>query len=106
MVSQAGAGDSVGALVYGLPHLALPQTAQSQISVADRIHDLGVRRRLAAHEQTTDAIGASARELLSDAAYARRAGELAAELEQLPSPTDALQIIARSTLALVTAPQQ
>lgn len=56
MVSQAGAGDSVGALVYGLPHLALPQTAQSQISVADRIHDLGVGRRLAAHQQTTDAI--------------------------------------------------
>ena len=94
MVSQAGAGGSVGALVYGLPHLALPQTAQSQIGVADRIHDLGVGRRLAADKQTTDAIGAAARELLSDDAYARRAGELAAEFEQLPSPTDVLQIVA------------
>ena len=94
MVSQAGAGGSVGALIYGLPHLALPQTAQSQISVADRIHDLGAGRRLAADEQNTDAIRASARELLSDGAYARRAGELAAEFEQLPSPADVLQIIA------------
>jgi len=48
----------------------------------------------AAAEQRTDAIRASARELLSDAAYARRARELAAELEQLPSPTDVLQIVA------------
>jgi len=94
MVSQAGAGGSVGALVYGLPHLALPQTAQSQISVADRIHSLGVGLTLAAAEQRTDAIGASARELLSDDAYARRAAELAAELEQLPSPTAVLQIVA------------
>ncbi|MDX6488124.1 MAG: hypothetical protein QOK13_739 [Gaiellaceae bacterium] len=94
MVSQAGAGGSVGALLYALPHLALPQTAQSQISVADRIHDLGVGLTLAAAEQRTDAIGASARELLSDDAYARRAAELAAELEQLPSPTAVLQIVA------------
>ena len=94
MVSQAGAGGSVGALVYGLPHLALPQTAQSQIGVADRIHDLGAGRRLAADEQTTDAIRAAARELLSDDAYARRAGELAAEFEQLPSPTAVWQIVA------------
>jgi UDP:flavonoid glycosyltransferase YjiC (YdhE family) len=94
MVSQAGAGGSVGALLYALPHLALPQTAQSQISVADRIHDLGVGLTLAAAEQGTDAIGASARELLGDDAYARRAAELAAELEQLPSPTAVLQIVA------------
>ena len=46
MVSQAGAGGSVGALIYALPYLALPQSAQSQISVADRIHELGVGRRL------------------------------------------------------------
>ena len=94
MVSQAGAGGSVGAVMYGLPHLALPQRAQSQISVAERIHDLGIGRRLAAEEQTTDAIEAAARELLSDRAYARRAGELAAELELLPPPDDVLQIVA------------
>lgn len=94
MVSQAGAGGSVGALAYGLPHLALPQSAQSQINVADRIHDLGVGRALAAGKQTVDAIGASARELLSDGAYARRATELAAELEHLPPPIEVLRIVA------------
>lgn len=94
MVSQAGAGGSVGALVHGLPHLALPQRAQSQISVAARIEELGVGRRLLSDEQRLNDIGARARELLSDATYAGRARELAAELEQLPAPADVLQILA------------
>jgi UDP:flavonoid glycosyltransferase YjiC (YdhE family) len=93
MVSQGGAGGSVGALVYGLPHLALPQTAQSQIGVANRIHELGIGRRLDADEQTTDAIRAAANRLLSDNDYARRAEALAAEFELLPSPIDVLQTI-------------
>ena len=93
MVSQAGAGGSVGALVYGLPHLALPQSAQSQVSVAARIEELGLGRRLLSGEQHPNAIGAAAGELLSDATYSDRARELAAELEQLPSPADALQIV-------------
>jgi UDP:flavonoid glycosyltransferase YjiC (YdhE family) len=94
MVSQAGAGGSVGALIHALPHLALPQSAQSQISVADRIDELGVGRRLSPPEQTQETIEGAARELLGNGGFARRAGELAAEFEQLPSPADALQIIA------------
>jgi UDP:flavonoid glycosyltransferase YjiC (YdhE family) len=94
MVSPAGAGGSVGALIHALPHLALPQSAQSQISVADRIDELGVGRRLSPPEQTQETIEGAARELLGNGGFARRAGELAAEFEQLPSPADALQIIA------------
>jgi len=45
-------------------------------------------------EWSADAIEAAARELLSDRAYARRAEELAAELELLPPPDDVLQIVA------------
>jgi UDP:flavonoid glycosyltransferase YjiC (YdhE family) len=94
MVSQAGAGGSVGALIYGLPHLALPQAAQSQISTAERIHDLGIGQRIFPGQQTSDAIGATARELLSDDRYAARSAEVAAELELLPSPAEVLQIVA------------
>jgi UDP:flavonoid glycosyltransferase YjiC (YdhE family) len=95
MVSQGGAGGSVGALVYGLPHLALPQTAQSQISVAKRIQELGVGQKLDASEQTTDAIQASANQLLNDNDYARHAEQLAAEFELLPAPIDVLHSITR-----------
>ncbi len=94
MVSQAGAGGFLGALMYGLPHLALPQMAQSQISVAGQIHELGIGRRLGPTEQTSALIEATARELLSDDSYARRAREVAAELALLPSPAEALRLVA------------
>lgn len=93
VVSHAGAGSTFGALTNGLPHLALPQGASSQVAVAERVHSLGAGLKLDAGEQTLEAMRAAARRLLDDGAFARRAKQLCAELEQSPTPAEILTLL-------------
>src|SRR5260370_7741558 len=52
VVSQGGAGGTLGALLHGLPHLVLPQGAQSQISAAQSIQQIGAGLSLYSAPQT------------------------------------------------------
>lgn len=93
VVSHAGAGSTFGALTNGLPHLALPQAASSQVAVAERVQSLGAGLKLDAGEQTLEAMRAAAGRLLDDGTFARRAKQLRAELEQSPTPAEILTLL-------------
>ena len=93
VVSQAGAGGTLGAIYYGLPHLALPQGGESQVSMAERIHDLGAGIRLVEGDQTPGRIREAARSLLRDASYRERVAHLRAEIERHLTPLEVVRLL-------------
>jgi len=97
VVSHGGAGGSLGALLYGLPHLVLPQGSQSQDSAARVIQEIGAGMSLAQGVQDATSIRGAAAELISDSRY-KAAAELAGvELRHRPPPTEVVEILAART---------
>lgn len=96
VVSHGGAGGTLGALVHGLPHLVLPQGGQSQGSAARVIQEIGAGLSLAQSVQDWASIRGAAAELISDSRY-KAAAELAGvELQDRPTPTEVVEILARA----------
>ncbi len=95
VVSHAGAGSTLGALTNGLPHLALPQSAPSQVALAERVQALGagITLELDPRKRIPDAIRSAAERLLHDDAFARRAKELRYELDTRPAPAEILDVL-------------
>lgn len=85
MVSHGGAGTVLAGLLYGRPHLVLPQGAPSQQRSADRIADLGAGIGLPVRAQMAPAIGAAINALLTDPGYAAAARLVGEEIDQRPS---------------------
>jgi UDP:flavonoid glycosyltransferase YjiC (YdhE family) len=95
VVSQGGAGGTLGALLHGLPHLVLPQGGQSQISLARSIQQAGAGLSLDVAAQDTGSIRAAATALLQDPAYKAAATGIGIELQVRPSPAEVVAMLTR-----------
>ena len=87
VVAHGGSGTTVAALAHGLPLLLLPQGA-NQFENAKRCAAIGAGIRLLPEEVSADTVRSSVRSLFDDPGYRDRAGEVAAEIEHMPSPED------------------
>ena len=96
LISQGGAGGTLGALIYGLPHLALPLGRISQLRLARSIQQFGAGLCLEADEQDLMSIRAAASTLLQNATYKAAATRLGRELQNRPSPDEVVAILAQS----------
>jgi UDP:flavonoid glycosyltransferase YjiC (YdhE family) len=85
VVSHGGAGTTLGAIEFGLPHVVVPQQAMSQLRNAERIEALGIGVRVEA-KSGPDAIRAALQQTLDIPAYAQKAVELRESLDSLPGP--------------------
>lgn len=95
VVSQGGAGGTLGALLHGLPHLVLPQGGQSQISAAQSIQQIGAGLSLTQDAQDTMSIRAAARTLLQNPSYKATATRIGRELQGRPSPSEVVAMLVR-----------
>jgi len=95
VVSQGGAGGTLGALLHGLPHLVLPQGGQSQISAAQSIQQIGAGLSLTQDAQDKTSIRAAARTLLQDPTYKATATRIGLELQDRPSPSEVVGELVR-----------
>jgi UDP:flavonoid glycosyltransferase YjiC (YdhE family) len=93
VVSQGGAGGTLGALVNGLPHLVLPQGGQSQDSAARVIQEIGAGLSLAEGAQDEASIRTAAAELLRDPSYRATAQRVGLELQDRPPPAEVVEIL-------------
>jgi UDP:flavonoid glycosyltransferase YjiC (YdhE family) len=96
VVSQGGAGGTLGAIEHGLPHLMLPGDSQSQQSAAAAIDALGAGRALGRSDRDVPNIRSAASELLGDPSCRSAAAAIRAQLQTLPGPDE--------VVVLVTAP--
>jgi UDP:flavonoid glycosyltransferase YjiC (YdhE family) len=93
VVSQGGAGGTLGALLHALPHLVVPGRSQSQQDVASVTAGIGTGLRLRAEQLTPDEIVAAVRELLSDVRFELAASKVRSQLELLPGPAEVLGLV-------------
>lgn len=99
VVSQGGAGGTLGAVMNALPHLAIPQSAQSQVTVSRAIEALGLGISLDEHHRTEADIREAVRKLKEDSSYAVRAAEVRDELMRLPSPHEVVRLLEKTAKA-------
>jgi UDP:flavonoid glycosyltransferase YjiC (YdhE family) len=93
VVSQGGAGGTIGALMKALPHLAIPQAAQSQITVSRAIEALGVGISLDEGHRSDAEFGEALTKLKEDPSYSARAAVVRANLMRLPSPREVVRLL-------------
>ena len=93
VVSQAGAGGTLGALEHALPHLMLPFGSQSQLAAAAAIDRLGAGRSMAPDQRDERSIRAAAAELLHNPDFRTRAAAIRSDLQRLPSPADVVKLL-------------
>jgi MGT family glycosyltransferase len=79
---------------YGLPILALPQSA-NQFHNADALVGAGVARRLLPTEATPEAVGSEVGRLLADPAFREAGARLAAEIDAMPPPREGVGLLER-----------
>jgi UDP:flavonoid glycosyltransferase YjiC (YdhE family) len=92
VISQGGAGGTLGALLHALPHLVVPGHSQSQQDVASVTAGIGTGLRLRAEHLTPEEIEAALGELLSDLRFELAASKVRTQIEQLPGPDAALEL--------------
>jgi UDP:flavonoid glycosyltransferase YjiC (YdhE family) len=93
VVSHGGSGTTYGALAHGLPLLMLPHAAD-QFDNAAAARAAGVAEVLIGREITATAIGSAVEALLSEARYAMRAHEIAAEIAAMPDARAVAAVLA------------
>jgi len=89
MLSHGGSGAMIGALIAGRSHVATPLAAD-QFGNAEIIAANGLGVMLAPHEQTADAIANAVDRVLTDPTFVLRCRDLAAEIEMMPPPEEAV----------------
>jgi UDP:flavonoid glycosyltransferase YjiC (YdhE family) len=94
VVAHGGSGTSLAALSHGLPMLLLPQGA-NQFENAKKCAEEGVAIRLGQGEVTAERIREAVRALREEERYGARAGEIRAEIEQMPSPEQVVPLLER-----------
>lgn len=92
VISHAGSGSVMGALVHGLPSVLLPMGADQPHNAA-RCATLGVGRVLDALRATPGDIRESLIAVLEDSTYRRAAARLQQEIACLPGPDYALRLL-------------
>ena len=92
VVSHAGSGSVIGALAHGLPMVLLPMGADQPLNAA-RAEALGVAQVLNAVDATSAEIQRAARTVLSEPGYRRRAELIRDEIDALPGPGHAVELI-------------
>ncbi len=93
VVSQGGAGGLLGSLQHALPHLVVPAHEPRQQEVASVTAGIGTGLRLPADDVTPDAVAAAVTELLSDLRFELAASKVRAQVERLPGPEKALELV-------------
>ena len=87
VVAHGGSGTTLAALGHGLPVLLLPQGA-NQFWNAARCAALGTGIRLLPGEVDAGSVQRAVVTLLEQPGFRKRAGELAAEIQHMPSPSE------------------
>jgi MGT family glycosyltransferase len=94
MVTHAGFSSVMAGLEQGLPMVAVP-LAGDQPSNAQRCSDLGVARVIGPDERTPEAFRAAVRDVLHNPGYRENAARLRQEIQLLPGPEKAVQLLER-----------
>jgi UDP:flavonoid glycosyltransferase YjiC (YdhE family) len=89
VVCHAGSGSLLGALAAGLPVVMIPQGAD-QFWNADACVEAGAGLSLDVDSVCPETVSAAVRTVLEEERFGERAGGLAAEIEQMPSPAQCL----------------
>jgi len=92
VICHAGAGTTLGALAHGLPLLVLPQGAD-QYLISDQVVRSGAGLGLPPAEVTPSTVQTNVVALLGDPAYRTAARALRREIEAMPGPEAAVQLI-------------
>ena len=94
VVSHGGAGTTLGALAYGLPHLVMPGAAQSQQRNAMQTEAIGVGLSIPL-DADTGRVRAAAQRLLSDPSYRAAGAAARSSLERMPSLEEGVRLVER-----------
>jgi UDP:flavonoid glycosyltransferase YjiC (YdhE family) len=92
VVSHCGAGTMFGALCFGLPQLCLPQGTDQPFN-ADAVARAGAGEVLTPDQVTVDAVDRALERVLRDPAVRAAAGRLRAEIDDRPTPREALRVL-------------
>lgn len=92
VVTHGGHNTVLAALAHGLPLVVIP-IAADQPENARRCVDLGLGRVVGPSERTPEAIRAAVREVLGDPRYRQNAAALRTEMEALPGPERAVELL-------------
>ena len=96
VVSHAGAGTLLGALCHGLPQLCVPQGTDQPFNT-DALLPTGAALALQPDEVTSDSVAEALGRLLGDPSFRAAAEGLRTEIEQMPTATDVLADLERSS---------
>jgi MGT family glycosyltransferase len=88
VVSNGGAGSTMGALAAGVPLLIVPAIARSQTRNAQAVVRCGAGRTVARNEVDRVLVRSEVRHLLDDPSYRRVARTIADEIAAMPEPAD------------------
>jgi UDP:flavonoid glycosyltransferase YjiC (YdhE family) len=88
-VVHGGSGTMLGALAHGVPMLVLPQGAD-QWNNAERVAAAGAGRALLREQVTLDTIGDGIAAILTEPSYRHAATKVQAEIQAMPSPSEAI----------------
>jgi UDP:flavonoid glycosyltransferase YjiC (YdhE family) len=94
VVSHGGAGTTLGALAYGLPHLVMPSPAPSQQRNAMRTEAIGLGL-FVPQDADPGRVRAAAQRLLSDPSYRAAGAAARSGLERMPSVEEGVRLIER-----------
>jgi UDP:flavonoid glycosyltransferase YjiC (YdhE family) len=88
VVCHGGSGTTLGALAHGLPLVLVPQAAD-QFDNAARAEAAGAAVVLRPGEVTADSVRSAVERVLGETGFARAAGRVAQEIEQMGTPAEA-----------------
>jgi UDP:flavonoid glycosyltransferase YjiC (YdhE family) len=94
VVSHGGAGTTLGAIEFGLPHIVIPQQTMSQLRNAEQVEALGIGVHVDAGSGP-DGIRNALQQTLDHPGYAQKAAELRESLHSLPGPERVLDDLHR-----------
>jgi len=93
VVSNGGAGSTLGALAAGVPLLIVPAIAASQTRNAKAVVRCGAGRTVARNEIDRALIRSEIRHLLEDPSYRQVARTIADEIAAMPEPADLVPVL-------------
>ncbi|NYH77278.1 UDP:flavonoid glycosyltransferase YjiC (YdhE family) [Actinopolyspora biskrensis] len=97
IVHHGGGGTMLTAAAWGVPQVVLPQIVDQAIN-AHQIARSGAGRQVPRERAGPDAVRTALAEMLSEAAFAVTAGDLAAEIAHQPNPAAIVQHLERGEL--------
>jgi UDP:flavonoid glycosyltransferase YjiC (YdhE family) len=93
IVSNGGAGSTMGALAAGVPLLIVPAIAASQTRNAQAVVRCGAGRTVARNEIDRGVVRSEVRHLLDDPSYRQVARTIAEEIAAMPAPGDLVPVL-------------